>query len=118
MGPSPFRFELMWLKYEGFKEILKGWLQNLYFYGSFSFILSAKLKALKGILKAWNRDVFGKVKTNKEDALRRVSFWDDCEKKRVWSLRKLRNVPKPELISKVGPFWRRSLGDRNRERPS
>ena len=23
-GPSPFRFELMWLKYEGFKEILKG----------------------------------------------------------------------------------------------
>ena len=25
MGPSPFRFELMWLEYEGFKEILKGW---------------------------------------------------------------------------------------------
>ena len=52
MGPSPFRFELMWLKYEGFKEILKGWWQNLHFYGSFSFILFAKLKALKGILKA------------------------------------------------------------------
>ena len=48
MGPSPFRFELMWLKYEGFKEILNGWWQNLHFYGSFSFILSAKLKALKG----------------------------------------------------------------------
>ena len=29
MGPSPFRFELMWLKNEGFKETLKGWLQNL-----------------------------------------------------------------------------------------
>ena len=80
MGPSPFRFELMWLKYEGFKEILKGWWQNLHFYGSFSFIISAKLKALKGILKAWNRDVFGKVETNKEDALRSVSFWDDREK--------------------------------------
>ena len=25
MGPSPFRFELMWLEYEGFKETLKGW---------------------------------------------------------------------------------------------
>ena len=58
MGPYPFRFELMWLKYEGFKEILKGWWQNLHFYGSFSFILSAKLKALKGILKAWKRDFF------------------------------------------------------------
>ena len=51
-GPAPFRFELMWLKYEGFKDLLKGWWQNLHFYGSFSFILSAKLKALKCILKA------------------------------------------------------------------
>ena len=82
-GPAPFRFELMWLKYEGLKDLLKGWWQNLQFYGSFSFILSAKLKALKGILKAWNRDVFGKVETNKEAALRRVTFWDDCEKVRV-----------------------------------
>ena len=48
IGPSPFRFKLMWLKYEGFKEILKGWWQSLVFHGSFSFILSAKLKALKG----------------------------------------------------------------------
>ena len=24
-GPMPFRFKLMWLKYEGFKDILKGW---------------------------------------------------------------------------------------------
>ena len=73
-GPSPFRFKLMWLKYEGFKRILKGWWQNLQFYGSFSFILSAKLKALKGILKTLNKEVFGKVETNKEDALRRVTF--------------------------------------------
>ena len=51
-GPAPFRFELMWLKYEGFKGILKGWWQNLHFYRSFGLILSAKLKALKGILKA------------------------------------------------------------------
>ena len=85
-GPASFRFELMWLKYEGFKDILKWWWQNLHFYGSFSFILSAKLKALKDILKAWNRDVFGKVETNKEEALRRVSFWDDCEKVRVLTL--------------------------------
>ena len=75
--PSPFRFELMWMKYEGFKEILKGWWQNLQFHGSFSFILSAKLKALKGILNTWNREAFGKVETNKKDVLRRVIFWDD-----------------------------------------
>ena len=46
------------------------------------FLLFAKLKALKGILKAWNKEVFRNVETNKEDALRRVFFWDDCEKER------------------------------------
>ena len=51
----------------------------LWFY---SFILSAKLKALKGVLKTWNREVFGRVETNKKDALRRVAFWDDLEKER------------------------------------
>ena len=81
-GPAPFRFELMWLKYEGFKDILRGWWQNLHFYGSFSFILSAKLKALKSFLKVWNREVYGKVENNKKDALRRISFWDDREKVR------------------------------------
>ena len=54
-GPSPFRIELMWLKYEAFKEILKGWWQTLDFHGSFSFILATKLKALRSILKVWNR---------------------------------------------------------------
>ena len=86
MGPSPFRFELMWLKYEGFKETLKGWWQNLQFHGSYSFILSAKLKALKGILKTWNREVFGLVETNKKDALRRVTYWDDLEMERELNL--------------------------------
>ena len=79
-GPSPFPFELMWLKHEGFKEILKGWWQSLVFQGSFNFILVAKLKGLKGILKVWNREVFGRVKANKLEALWRVSYWDDLEK--------------------------------------
>ena len=72
----------MWLKYEGFKEILKGWWQSLVFHGSYSFILAAKLKGLKDILKVWNREVFGRVEANKLEALRRVSYWDDLEKDR------------------------------------
>ena len=68
-GPFPFCFELTWLKFEGFKEILKEWWQSLLFHGSFSFIPAAKLKALKGILKVWNREVFGRVETKKKDAL-------------------------------------------------
>ncbi|RVW80209.1 putative ribonuclease H protein [Vitis vinifera] len=46
-GPSPFRFENMWLKKEGFKDLLKDWWHGLNFKGSGSFILATKLKALK-----------------------------------------------------------------------
>ena len=56
------------------------------FHGSFSFILAAKLKTLKGILKVWNREVFSRVETNKLEALRRVSYWDDLEKERELGL--------------------------------
>ena len=53
--PSLFRFENMWLKVEGFKDLLKLWWEGDNFNGSSSFILAAKLKALKSILKEWNR---------------------------------------------------------------
>ena len=73
-GPSPFRFENMWLKFEGFKDLLRGWWQSLQFSGSFSFVLASKLKALKGILKVWNKEVFGRVEIKKKEALSRISF--------------------------------------------
>ena len=93
-GPSPFRFELMWLKFECFKEILKGWWQSLQFHGSFIFILATKLKALKGILKVWNRKVLGRVETKKKDVLRRVTFWDDLEKERELGLKETEDQAK------------------------
>ena len=37
---------------------------------------------MKDIIKIWNREVFGRVESNKLEALRRVSFWDDLEKER------------------------------------
>ena len=100
-GPSPFRFELMWLKFRGFRELLKGWWQNLKFHGSFSYILAAKLKALKGLLKSWNMEVFGKVEVKKKEALQRVSFWDDLEKQRelVLEEREERIMAKEEFKS-------------------
>ena len=30
-GPTPFLFELMWLKFRGLRELIKGWWQNLKF---------------------------------------------------------------------------------------
>ena len=85
-GPMPFRFELMWLKFDGFKDLLRGWWQSLHFSGSFSFVLASKVKALKGILRVWNKEVFGRVEVQKKEALKRISFWDDLEKEKALSL--------------------------------
>ncbi|KAB1227941.1 hypothetical protein CJ030_MR1G013821 [Morella rubra] len=58
-GKTPFRFENMWLKEEGFVERVRGWWSSYEFSGSPSFVLNLKLKAVKGDLKVWNREVFG-----------------------------------------------------------
>ena len=60
-GRHPFWFENMWLKAEGFMEQVKKWWESYQFYGTPSYILAHKLKALKLDLKRWNEEVFGNV---------------------------------------------------------
>ena len=88
-GPSPFRFENMWLRVEGFKDFLKSWWDGDSFSGSSSFILAAKLKALKSKLKEWNKDVFRRVEARKDLALDQVVYWDAEEKTSTLSLEEL-----------------------------
>ena len=72
-GPSPFRFENMWLEEKGFKNQMKKWWGSLTFTGTFSFVLDAKLRALKDILKNWNKKVFGIIDTKRMKLLDRWS---------------------------------------------
>ncbi|KAJ9697005.1 hypothetical protein PVL29_008976 [Vitis rotundifolia] len=81
-GPSTFRFENMWLKVEGFKDLIQGWWQGMVVRGSASYRLAAKLKELKQNLKTWNREVFGRLECNKAEALQKVEFWDLVEMER------------------------------------
>jgi hypothetical protein len=55
----------MWLQAEGFVDVKKWW--GLYNYeGTSSYVLAQKLKALKGDMKKWNKEVFGNVGKRKE----------------------------------------------------
>ena len=81
-GPSPFKFENMWLKVEDFKDLLRSWWQGTVVRGKASFRLAAKLKELKQKIKSWNRDVFGRLECNKNLALQQVEFWDLVESER------------------------------------
>ena len=44
-GPSPFKFENMWLKEKGFKDLLRNWWMGFQFRGSFNFTLSEKTES-------------------------------------------------------------------------
>ncbi|RVW24933.1 hypothetical protein CK203_079541 [Vitis vinifera] len=59
----------MWLKVEGFKDLLQSLWSGFSFSGSYSYILTERLKALKAKLKVWNKGVFGNVLSSKERAL-------------------------------------------------
>ena len=63
-GPSLFRFENMWLKVDGFKDLLREWWQGFEVRGMVSFKLATKMKELKQKIKVWNRDVFGRLEVN------------------------------------------------------
>ena len=76
----------MWLKEEGFKDLLRLWWDVLNFSRSASFILAKKMKALKPIMRNWNKEVFGKIEVHKALALNCVNFWDKVESCRSLSL--------------------------------
>ena len=46
-GKSPFRFENLWLKIDGFVDRVQFWWNQHSFVGTPSFVLAKKLKALK-----------------------------------------------------------------------
>ena len=78
-GPMPFRFENMWSTEEGFKKKMQPWWVGLNFSGSASIVLATKLKALKPLIREWNKLDFAKVEVNKALALNQVDLWDKVE---------------------------------------
>ena len=82
---SPFRFENMWLRVEGFIDKFKEWWQSYNFWGKPRFVLAKKLQALKCNLKKWNKEVIGNVSARKDVALEQLNHWDGLERLRPLS---------------------------------
>lgn len=62
-----FKFENMWLQYEGFVKQVKTWWMSYSFQGSLNLIMAWKLRALKTDMKKQNEEVFGNVGKQKKD---------------------------------------------------
>ena len=56
---------------------------------SASFVLLKKMKEVKLLLKAWNKDCFGRLKANKKLALSQVEAWDHLEETRDLTLEEI-----------------------------
>ncbi len=78
-GKSSFKFENMWLKSEGFVDMVKGWWAGYSFNGPPSRKLARKLKALKEDLKLWNKNTYGDVGLKKNRAMGDILRLDEKE---------------------------------------
>ena len=78
-GKSPFKFENMWLKTDGFVDRVQSWWNQHSFVGTPSFVLAKKLKALKEDIIQWNRREFGNVDRQKKQLLEELKILDAKE---------------------------------------
>ena len=86
----------MWLKVEVFKDLVHSWWQGVR--GSGSYKLATKMKEIKQKLKVWNREVFGKLESNKSLALQQVEFWDREESGRILTVEETELRKKQRII--------------------
>jgi hypothetical protein len=96
-GSRLFKFKNMWLKAEGFVDLVKQWWGSYMFQGTASFVLARKLKALKLDLKKWNEEVFSNIGRNKKILL------EDCRVFYVYEESKA--LDEEELLKKVEVYF-------------
>ncbi|RVX14316.1 hypothetical protein CK203_017208 [Vitis vinifera] len=101
----------MWLRVEGFKDLIRNWWQGIEVKGSASFKLAAKLKEMKQILKDWNRNVFGNLESNKAAALHQVEYWDLVESERSLTEEETEAKKVLRRIMLSGSPWKKPIGD-------
>ena len=78
-GKSPFKFENMWFKTDGFVDRVQSWWNQHSFVGTPSFVLAKKLKALKEDIIQWNHREFANVDRQKKQLLEELKILDAKE---------------------------------------
>ncbi|RVX19160.1 hypothetical protein CK203_008802 [Vitis vinifera] len=78
-GKSPFRFKNMWLKIDGFKDLIRSWWNGYSVKGYSNHYIAEKFKALKKDLKIWNKEVVGNVSSNRVEAFSCLQCWEAKE---------------------------------------
>ncbi|WJZ94571.1 hypothetical protein VitviT2T_013415 [Vitis vinifera] len=83
-GPTPFRFENMWLQHHSFKECFSSWWREFEGNGWEGHKFMRKLQFVKAKLKDWNKNTFGMLKERKKTILDEIAIIDANEQE--WAL--------------------------------
>ena len=75
-GPTPFRFELMWLEENQFPKLIQDWWKEIKVDGWAGHRLATKLKVLKNKIKEWAKESFGDVRNQKSQILAEIQALD------------------------------------------
>ncbi|XP_026396889.1 uncharacterized protein LOC113291584 [Papaver somniferum] len=72
----PFRIQKTWLFHPGFMKLVEdSW--SVYLNGAPPFVFTSKLKRLKGVLKIWNKTIFGDVQFRLKQAKLKIETEND-----------------------------------------
>ena len=84
-GPTPFRFENMWLQHPSFKECFSSWWREFDGNGWEGHKFMKKLQFVKAKLKDWNKNTFELLKERKKTVLDEIANIDVIEQEGVLS---------------------------------
>ncbi|KAJ9700981.1 hypothetical protein PVL29_006352 [Vitis rotundifolia] len=110
-GPTPFRFENMWLQHTKFKENFRDWWSGFQGNGWEGHKFMRRLEYVKAKLKEWNKFSFGELKEKKKSILNDLANFDGIEQEGglnpdLLSQRASRKGELEELILREEIHWR------------
>ena len=110
-GPTPFRFENMWLMHPEFKDNFSLWWQECQEDGWEGYRFMRKLKFDKSKLIEWNKDTFGILRERKSTIISDIERFDRLEQEGslnqdTFVLRSFRRKQLEEVLMKEEVFWR------------
>ncbi|RVW93866.1 Transposon TX1 uncharacterized 149 kDa protein [Vitis vinifera] len=110
-GPTPFRFENMWLQHTNFKENFRDWWSGFQGIGWEGYKFMRRLQYVKAKLKEWIKSSFGELKEKKKSILNDLANFDAIEQEGglnpdLISQRVSRKGELEELILREEIHWR------------
>ncbi|XP_058762801.1 uncharacterized protein LOC131636161 [Vicia villosa] len=76
-GPKPFRFNNLWFSHEEFFNFVEVEWKKLEVKGRGDYCLVEKLRAIKNKIRIWNKEIFGWIDLNIEEAGKEMHFLDN-----------------------------------------